>query len=543
MRPSTIHISADFDHDGRPDPHGLPQDSASRFVIVLPVAHPSQGGDTRADCTFDGIHPAEAGIVEIQIADPLPASARFLVLTVDDDARGRVHLYRRHKSEWEPLGAQDVWSIELPSECAVSLGIVAGTFAGDRLDAQRRWDGCFTLSVSVADDGGQILAAEHIPCQIAPLMLTSALDPVEKVLVVDNDMTARFVEALRHIVPQTGASLCTIQTGTATGSDIWMQDTVEIGRVCAPCRQGIVQGVVVLSGLRALHDDFPCEPLDRIARQHLFDMGAVIVDAAAPRQGTRWIDWYGNLEVSPPVTAQNGRAFPYGRILVGRQNELSMHPDLLAFLEMQGIQVPPLVIDTSWLKIGHVDEVVNFVPAPDGFRILVPSPARARGILESLVRRGAGQTAVFEGHKGETTVETLLEQVALSPESKQIDQTLQTVKACLCDGLGVCNDHLIDIPVLFQDGIAVIPNGVNSLVCNGHAIIPDPVGPICDGVDAFAAPIQAALTGLGLTVHFVDIWEPYHLWRGEIHCGTNAIRRLRHGSWWEMAAKQKSCTR
>jgi len=35
-----------------------------------------------------------------------------------------------------------------------------------------------------------------------------------------------------------------------------------------------------------------------------------------------------------------------------------------------------------------------------------------------------------------------------------------------------------------------------------------------------------------LSVRFLDIWEPYHTRSGEIHCGTNAIRRLRDGRWW-----------
>ena len=89
------------------------------------------------------------------------------------------------------------------------------------------------------------------------------------------------------------------------------------------------------------------------------------MDAAESRAGTRWIDWYGNLEVSPPVKARNGREFPFGRILTGVQKGLGMHPDVLAFLEAQRLQSPPLIVDTSWLAIGHVDEVVSFVPAPD----------------------------------------------------------------------------------------------------------------------------------------------------------------------------------
>ncbi len=74
--------------------------------------------------------------------------------------------------------------------------------------------------------------------------------------------------------------------------------------------------------------------------------------------------------------------------------------------------------------------------------------------------------------------------------------------------------------------MAVIPNMVNGVTVNGPYILPDPHGPIVDGVDVFAAPVQRALSALGLIVHIVDDWEPYHVRAGELHCGTNALRRV-----------------
>ena len=67
-----------------------------------------------------------------------------------------------------------------------------------------------------------------------------------------------------------------------------------------------------------------------------------------------------------------------------------MHPGVLRFLEVQGVQWPPIIVDTSWLAIGHVDEVVNFVPAKTraGFKVLLPSPKAARDMLRTLRRRG-----------------------------------------------------------------------------------------------------------------------------------------------------------
>ena len=44
--------------------------------------------------------------------------------------------------------------------------------------------------------------------------------------------------------------------------------------------------------------------------------------------------------------------------------------------------------------------------------------------------------------------------------------------------------------------------------------------------DAFAAPMRAAFESLGPTVNFVDNWKSYQVRAGEVHCGTNAIRRV-----------------
>lgn len=70
------------------------------------------------------------------------------------------------------------------------------------------------------------------------------------------------------------------------------------------------------------------------------------------------LDAGGNVLVSPPVPGR----FPWGRIVTSRQ----MQPAIKDFLRAQKLQTSLagelLEIDTDWLKVGHVDEVVAFVP-------------------------------------------------------------------------------------------------------------------------------------------------------------------------------------
>jgi protein-arginine deiminase len=371
------------------------------------------------------------------------------------------------------------------------------------------------------------VASDSAIFRVAPFQLASSLDPVELVLVVKNRLTANFIPALKALLTRIGVPLQVIAPEDDTLSDVWMQDTVEIGRYVVPGKAGPQQVVGVLAGLRAEHDGMDCKPLDHAVRAHFLAQNAVLIEAAA-RPNTRWIDWYGNLEVSPPVKSLAGRVFPLGRVLVGKQRELEMHPDILRFLEAQGAQTPAITVDTSWLEVGHVDEVINFVPAPNepGFRVLLPSPARARAILASMAER-APQCPVFVGTEAEMSTISLLNEVAESDENISIQQILDDTQRMLCTELGIDENDFITIPALFREGQAVIPNCVNCLVVNNHVILPEPKGPVVDGRDAFAAPIRVAFEALGLSVHFIDNWEPYHVRAGEVHCGTNAVRRVR----------------
>ena len=91
----------------------------------------------------------------------------------------------------------------------------------------------------------------------------------------------------------------------------------------------------------------------------------------------------------------------------------------------------------------------------------------------------------------------------------------------------------IEIQMRFHEGQAVIPNCVNCLAVNRTIVLPDPKGPTIDGIDASAAPMRATLESLRLTVYLIENWEFYHARAGEVHCGINAMRRVKTLSWWE----------
>jgi len=96
----------------------------------------------------------------------------------------------------------------------------------------------------------------------------------------------------------------------------------------------------------------------------------------------------GNLEASPPTANA-----PLGKLVIGNVTLQSpqgdewdfMDPDLLRLLFKQGKQ-PIVQLNTTWLHVGHVDEVVTFAPdranpGGGGFAVLEASPALAMRLL------------------------------------------------------------------------------------------------------------------------------------------------------------------
>lgn len=93
----------------------------------------------------------------------------------------------------------------------------------------------------------------------------------------------------------------------------------------------------------------------------------------------------GNIEVTPAYTGA-----PLGKIVIGDATGANarslLDPQLSDFLLVQGEQ-PILTLDTAWLKVGHVDEMVNFISSPGVtgfFATTLASPAIAQKILEEI---------------------------------------------------------------------------------------------------------------------------------------------------------------
>lgn len=371
----------------------------------------------------------------------------------------------------------------------------------------------------------------RVPFRVAPFIIPSAIEPVDELLIVSHEVTVDSVRSVQEFAERTSLSL--IAPDVDETVDQWMQDTIEPGILAFPVAKGSSQARGCLSGLRKRSGPTAAS-LDSQVVAWLRGQGVVTVAPGIPRKNARSTDWYGNVEATPPHTDRQGRRFPYGRVITGKHHEVTMHPGVLKFLEVQGVQWPPIMVDTSWLAIGHIDEVVNFVPARGqaGFKVLLPSPKAARVMIQALLAKGLEDDPVFATTDDEMTLGELWMTIAGSSENLAIDGLVARIRQQLKSELSLEDSDFVLVPTLFQDGKAVIPNAVNSVVVNGHLLVPKPLGPKLNEQDGFEQAIRDALTGCNVRVLFIDSWDAYHSSGGEVHCGTNAFRRLRDPAWW-----------
>jgi hypothetical protein len=380
-------------------------------------------------------------------------------------------------------------------------------------------------------------------------MIANHLTPATRVYVVDAGAdNQRFRIDLERLVRAAGCTLVQVHS-----VDIWMQDCMELGYTSLP-------GHGIHVAMRAARD----RPLRAFPRTLL---GAEFGYYAPGTLSTfTTFDSTGNLEVTPPVTSRSGKRYPWGRIYYGPgvPGEEIDH-EIKEFLARQIVQ-EPIEIDTAWLTVGHVDEVMTFVPAhgPRHFRLLLASPRRAYQILDGL-RASAGSTRMLVGRTlpqanasgaivnvpVEVSVADFLANrvnlnvvtglgMNLRTFNDSAQAHLDAIRTQLESELGLDTNDIIEIPAIFMPNEmtpnladALVAGMVNMLVINGHCIVPKPFGPLVAGRDAFEEDVRRKLDPLGLRVDFLDCWQEYHARLGEVHCGTNTLRSRRIAAWWE----------
>lgn len=454
-----------------------------------------------------------------------------VTVTVDENSRSRVRVFAQT--------APGVYSVvDLTRAGNLDAGLLRAGDVELRLEgkafATREWNGRCRVTVEARPPLAPV-ESDTVELRVAPfLLLSNAMRGkalyLREYLGYNDVMKAQ----LATIVPAAGAQFVVCPDGNPPypSNNIWMQDAMELGYTEMP-GQAMAIGFPSNRG--------PSWPLSNYPEDFLLgpDFGVFRCGTYRPAQGRGsdpdgWLDWYGNLEVTPPLPG-----YPQGRIYYGRNPATghSLNPEIVDMLNAQELQGPALALDAGWLMIKHVDEMICWAPAAEGgFRVLVPDTRVMYALLDKWYADGLSETPMLRVYHSTETVgafrnDSSFRTSNLTLQTSRIDPMIEVIKS----EWGLTEADLIRVPICYYNGGAYVPSMINSAVLNGRLLVSDPHGPIVGGKDllreAFIGLLREA--GVELEVHFLDD-RRYHTWHGNVHCATNVLREGFSPSIWMM---------
>ncbi|MEV1079594.1 protein-arginine deiminase domain-containing protein [Streptomyces sp. NPDC050211] len=550
-------IRADANRDGAvditgdSDAAGKTTWSSGRGAIFLPNIGDKQrrcktrtpDGRWLSNARLEACNDAQGNVV--RAPEYLAPLRTVPVDNVSDAATGSLQLVGAGKSKVRLfLKRGDTWTYVTSDTRVTAAELRAGLQLGlDGRDVIRKdWDGRVTVRFTVTD--GDRTSTDEVMLRAAPVLTQHHLQRAEQALVVDGSRQdpnqRKFAEQFAKEVRKAGITKPTYKF--KDGSDIWAQDFIEPGYVSMPGPGGKPRVLRVM--MRSAQ-------MDRPAGKQVFELRGPGVGVVQVNKGKYdQINSTGNLETIPPY-AHNGKSYPAGRIITGRHD--SRLPAHTAFLEAQQAQ-DPLVLDTGWLGIGHVDEFVQFLPAdtPRGWKIGIADPEGTLALLRKAQRDGHGHTKVFSIPRSYAngripTIDQALSDKKLLKDNAYAARKIKENLALLKRETGVTDAEIVKVPAMFErfgfpgqgepsDGAprlgAYYPGAINGVVLAPHKYLaPKQWGPVVADKDIIAEAVTKAYAKVGTRVRYLDDWRTHHVGGGEVHCGTNTIRAA-GTAWW-----------
>jgi protein-arginine deiminase len=565
-------LRVDTNRDGVVDMVGLSDEAgkrewtATRGAILLPNIGDTPGRCPRSsDTSFsdaqleachdaaDNVPRASQNFAPVRTL-PVPAATSSQVGRVRAVGRGadKVRLFVQRGGAWVYLGPDSTLTLQ-----EVRRGAVLGADARDVARNASVWDGRVTLEYVLSGPQGE--QRDSVVMRVAPLIVYNHTQEATQVFVPRSggqQVHARFVTGLQRALGDAGFAPPLQRLNT---TDNWAQDFVEFAYASMPLPGG--RSAMLQVAIRSP------QPGRRGGRS-VFDlrgpgMGAVQTGGSGYHQ----TDSFGNLETVPPHSL-NGKHYPVGRIVYGDAGDgLAPHPDMRQFFAAQELQ-SPIVLDTSWLVIGHVDEFLQFLPAdtPRGWRVAIADVAAGLAVLRQAQAAGHGGVKAYSVNVRRapkvTINELLADEAFLRANALAVTKIAENL-ALLQRETGLTAAEVVGVPTLFQASeftgpaagddttpppggggalenivygpgtlIAAYPAAINSLLLDRRNVVaPRAWGPVIGGRDVLQDAVTAAYANAGFTVRYVDDWRSHHVMGGEVHCGTNATRRARP-DWW-----------
>ena len=339
-----------------------------------------------------------------RILAPLPAGAKLFLRVDELEDIQSIHVYKQiaanEEAIWGGLGnraenARIEPAQPLEVEITPYLNLTADTIFGLEglfflnTGTIHPFDGEIDITLEMRL-GTDVLRSDKVHLMVAPWIMLPNDQASEKVFAADLSGNDEFLHnasadpgyvGLEHSNQLVELAVTEYErdqhgqpppppAGTVLGTR-WFQDHIEIGYTGRP---GGPKDHVIFQL------PYGSSRPNTWARDHLLGPGVGIYQL---RQDLGSHDDGGNLEVMPPLGQ-----YSLGRIVVG--NNVSQ--ELWSFLTSQEVQ-SPFQIDTNWLRVGHVDEIIGFGATPGD--VIVADAAMAYNLLEAIPQADRGKSVLF----------------------------------------------------------------------------------------------------------------------------------------------------
>lgn len=402
-----------------------------------------------------------ARILTVPIPDASDA-ATGVVSVSNDAARDRVRIFRATGDDWEIVKPDTVFRAE-ELKSGLSLGI-------DARDTRRpgAWDGRATVTFTVTD--GEKKSEDSVMLRVAPLLTHHHLQQVEEVYATEvlDPKAKAVISAIESICAEEGIKTPLPRIATKDG---WTQDIFETLYMSMPGPEGKAITKKFAFDVAKIRDGYGAAsgPVWEFFRSR----GVAIAHHHWPSRkfgdatkGT--LESLGNLETIPPYE-HNGKKFPVGRIIAGgtagNSAKMPRHVDFFAAQESQD----PLILDSDWLHVKHVDEFVQFLPADTkrGWRLMVNDALSGINLLKDIQAKNGGQErlANHPDVMRKRTVDQFLENEVHHWAAGNVSERIQGVIDVLKDQTGITDEEILRVPVLYSPLSSmygeIIPNKMN----------------------------------------------------------------------------------
>lgn len=519
--PSGFTFLADTNRDGlinEKDINGREQWTFEKGALML-VNNDDDNQDKKPDWQDQNVNgnEDESDLTEVQLrlSDEFIGSEIYLV--ADTVARPYINIFQKTNEGWQRVDLSGQTPLTFAKN--ITLGVESKKFADSN------WSGVIALK-AIAAKQGQEKASDTVQIGVSPWLMSANTAPVKEVYVSDRgEENQAFIQQLKQIVEPTGAQVKIIE-----GAPPWMQDKHKMGYVQIPQKSGLKKmNVIADQG----HSNSTESGAKSFMNQEIgwFNHGRLrTLDIL-----NKSLDDYGNLQVTPPLPN-----YPMGRVYYGNTGDHSFNPEVLAFIQSQQIQGPPVDLDTSWLLIRHVDEIINFIPGPSGKPLMmIVSPEMGIKLLEELAQKGEENAIINRGLSTQTTVKDALNNKTLMQHNQYIQRVkINPLIAKLKREFSLTNEQIIPVPVLFgYSGYAWWSNPVNSVVINGQLLVSNPRGALINGQDYTQQKIRQLLEPSGMTINFLED-QYYQELKGNTHSALATTRQGEERPFWQTLPPQ-----